>query len=81
MADDVVKGIDSTQIENHLADIYNYLASSSPNVLDKLNALNYFETIIQNSAVSNRLVNSAFMALLIKLAKNTKNMSLRVRVN
>ncbi len=80
LADDVIKGVDSPQVENHLAEIYNYTASNTPNVLDKLNALNYFETIIQNSGVANRLVNSAFMNLLVKLAKNAKNGSLKVSI-
>lgn len=76
--EEVIKGVDTPQIENHLAEIYNYTASNTPNVLDKLNALNYFETIIQNSGVANRLVNSAFMNLLVKITKNTKNGSLKV---
>ena len=47
---------------------------------EKLNALNYFETIIRNSNVSNRLVNSAFMNLLLKFLTQVKNIKIRIRV-
>jgi len=47
-------------------------------VIDKINVLNYFETVVQNSNVSNRLVNSAFMNLLVKLLKTSKNVNLKV---
>lgn len=75
---EIVAGIESHEIESHFADIYNYLskqnlmgialtliASESTNVNEKLNALSYFETIIKCSSVANRLVNSAFMNLLL----------------
>jgi len=48
---------------------------------EKLNALNYFETIIKNSHVSNRLVNSAFMNLLLKFLTQVKNIKIRIRVS
>lgn len=69
--EEVVEGIDTPQIENHLAEIYNFLAGPAQ-MNDKVHALNYFETIILNSAVANRLVNSAFMNLLLKLLKSVK---------
>ena len=42
-------------------------------VNDKLNVLVYFESIILNSNVANRLINSAFTGLIIKLMKNVKS--------
>ena len=75
--DEVCKDIDSPHIESHLAEIYNHLGSGSNSILDKMNILSYFETIIQNSTVANRLVNSPFMILLVKLCK-LKNPTLRV---
>ncbi len=75
--DEVCKDIDNPQIETHLAEIYNHLASSSNGATEKLNILSYFETIIQNAVVANRLVNSPFMNLLVKLCK-VKNPTLRV---
>jgi len=78
--DDVVAGIETPQVESHLADIYGYLGSNTNNVIDKINVLNYFETVVQNSNVSNRLVNSAFMNLLVKLLKTSKNVNLKAKV-
>ena len=54
------------------------IGSNTNNVIDKINVLNYFETVVQNSNVSNRLVNSAFMNLLVKLLKTSKNVNLKV---
>ena len=49
-------------------------------VNDKLNALNYYESIIVSSNVSNRLINSAFMALLVKMLKTGKVPGLKSRL-
>ena len=49
-------------------------------VQEKLNLLIYFETIILNSAVANRLINSAFMNLLMKLLRTVKSAHLRLRL-
>lgn len=64
--------IDSPQIESHLQEIYTVLASNVT-INEKLNALIYFESIIDNSNVSNRLINSAFVQLLVKLLKSVKS--------
>jgi len=49
-------------------------------VNDKLNTLSYFESIILNSNVANRLINSAFMSLLMKLLKTVKSAHLKLRL-
>lgn len=54
-----------------MSDIYKTLANNVT-VNEKLNALIYFESIIDNSNVSNRLINSAFVDLLVKLIKSQK---------
>ncbi len=91
---EILAGIESHEIESHFADIYNYLskrvvvvvlwviwlASESTNVSEKLNALNYFETIIKCSSVANRLVNSAFMNLLLQILTTIQVANLRIRV-
>lgn len=71
--------IDSPQIESHLQDIYSALASNVT-INEKLNALIYFESIIDNSNVSNRLINSAFVALLVKLLKSIKSPGVKQRL-
>lgn len=62
-SDEVIVKINTTQIESHLRDVYESIASS-PDTNEKINALKYFESIIVNSNVSNHLINSAFMVLL-----------------
>jgi len=52
--------IDSPLIESHLKEIYTVLAQNAT-INEKLNTLIYFESIIDNSNVSNRLINSAFV--------------------
>ena len=45
-----------------------------------MNALLYFEGIIVNSNVSNRLINSAFMNLLVRMLKTVKTPQIRIRL-
>ena len=71
--------IDSTQIESHLSDVYNSMANNTT-MNEKINALLYFESIIVNSNVSNRLINSAFMNLLVKMMKNIKSPLIKIRL-
>jgi serine/threonine-protein kinase ULK4 len=47
---------------------------------EKVNSLLYFESIIVNSNVSNRLINSAFMNLLVKMMKSVKSPMIKIRL-
>jgi serine/threonine-protein kinase ULK4 len=67
------------EVENHLHEVYCAMGASST-VNDKLNVLVYFESIILNSNVANRLINSAFMSMLMKLLKNVKSPHLKLRL-
>lgn len=78
-SDQVAAKIDSAQLEQHLHEVYNAMGASST-VNDKLNVLIYFESIILNSNVANRLINSAFMSILLKLLKNVKSPHLKMRL-
>lgn len=78
-SDQVSATIETPAIEGHLHEVYNAMASSGT-VNDKLNVLIYFESIILNSNVANRLINSAFMGLLMKLLKNVKSPHLKQRL-
>ena len=75
----VAQKIDSMQLETHLHEVYNAMGASST-VNEKLNVLIYFESIILNSNVANRLINSAFMSILMKLLKNVKHPHLKMRL-
>lgn len=78
-ADTVAQKIESQQLEQHLHEVYNAMGASST-VNDKLNVLIYFESIIMSSTVANRLINSAFMSILLKLLKNVKSPHLKMRL-
>lgn len=78
-SEQVAAKIESPNIESHLHEVYNAMAASGT-VNDKLNVLVYFESIILNSNVANRLINSAFMGLLLKLMKNVKSPHLKLRL-
>ena len=78
-AETVAQKIDSMQLETHLHEVYNAMGASST-VNEKLNVLIYFESIILNSNVANRLINSAFMSILMKLLKNVKHPHLKMRL-
>jgi len=75
----VVQKIDSTQIETHLSDVYNAMATNTT-MQEKINALLYFESIIVNSNVANRLINSAFMNLLTRMLKTIKSPMIKIRI-
>lgn len=79
-ADQVMQLIESPQIEGHLNELYGSIASQQTSMNEKINALLYFESIVVNSSVSNRLINSAFMTLLVKMLKSVKTPQIRERV-
>jgi len=54
--------------------------ANNTTVNEKMNALLYFESIIVNSNVSNRLINSAFMNLLVKMMKEIKSPLIKIRL-
>ena len=64
--------IDSKHIEIHLNELYNSISSMQSPINEKVNAILYFESIVVNSNVSNRLINSEFMSLLVKMLKTVK---------
>ncbi len=47
---------------------------------EKTNVLLYFESIILNSNVANRLINSAFMNLLVRMMKTIKSPLIKIRL-
>lgn len=78
--DDVNKNIESEVVEQHFENIYNALASPSVSLNEKLNIATYFEQIVQSSNCANRLLNSAFTPLLLKLLRNGKSGAFKLRV-
>jgi len=78
-AQEIVEKIESNAIEPHLSDVYSAMASNNT-LNEKVNAILYFESIIVNSTVANRLINSAFMNLLARMMKSIKSPMIRVRL-
>ena len=76
----MVQLIDSVQIEGHLNELFGSIGNTTSTLNEKVNALLYFESIVVNSNVSNRLINSVFMNLLVKMLKTVKTPQIRVRV-
>lgn len=69
--DELLKKIETPDIEPHLSLVYISLASNN-SLEEKINTLLYFESIILNSNVANRLINSAFLNLLVRMLKTMK---------
>lgn len=64
--EEVANNIDSPDIETFLTEIYQAIAANGT-TKDKINVLTYFESLITTSATANRLINSAFVILLLKM--------------
>ena len=76
-AEDFVANIETQKIDQHLSDIYSTLASSHT-LNETINVLLYFESLVQNTPVSNRLINTVFMHLLVRMLKNVQSPFLKV---
>jgi serine/threonine-protein kinase ULK4 len=62
-----------------LSEVYNSIANNTT-INEKICALQYFESIIINSNVSNNLINSVFMALLKRMLEQIKSPMIKIRV-
>ena len=78
-SEEVLANINTSEIESHLSDVYQSIASNTT-INEKINTLQYFESIIVNSNVSNSLINSVFMALLKKMLEQIKSSMIKIRV-
>ena len=63
------------QIESELKKIYDGLLGEN-----KVHVIGYFETLIQNSDISNFFVKSKFIPLFLKLIKTYKQPVLRAKI-
>jgi serine/threonine-protein kinase ULK4 len=75
--EEILSKSDSPELEEHFHVIFSALNSS---IIDKQNLLSYFESMILNSIVANKLINSAFVNVFIKILKNGKNPLIKARV-
>ena len=78
-SEDILANSETVSLEEHFNEIYAALTSSSTSA-DKTNLLNYFEGIIINAAVANKLINSVFIGVFVKLLKSGRSVSVKVRV-
>lgn len=76
-ADDVLSKCETSALGDHFHSIYTILSSQ---LQDKANILNYFETLILNSAVANKLINSEFVSLFVKMLRSSKSPNIKMRI-
>ena len=76
--EDIISTIKTNAIENHLSEVYSSIAGNSPQ--EKIHALAYFESIIVNSEIANRLINSAFVNLFVKVLKSARSTQIKHRL-
>lgn len=76
-AEEVLSKCETPALSEHFHSIYTIL--STP-VGDKANLLNYFETLILNSAVANKLINSEFVSLFVKMLRSSKSQNTKLRI-
>ncbi len=73
--DDFAQQVDSPRFEKHVADISKAIGGSSG-----ANVLIYFESLIQNTNVANKLINTMFLNYLAKMLGSLKSSTLKVRL-
>jgi len=66
-------------LEAFLTHIYRAIAGAAP-MKDKLNVLAYFETLCSDTKAANMLINSSLAVLFVRMLKNAKAPTLRVRL-
>ena len=78
-AEEFSNRIETPESEAVLSEVYNgIIANTSLNEIT--NTLAYFESIITNSNVANRLINSAFLILFAHMLKNMKSHMIKIKV-
>lgn len=75
----LLNNIEAPDTEGFLTKIYQAI-SANGNTKDKINILTYFESLITNSGTANRLINSAFVGLLLKMLNQVKSPTLKMRL-
>ncbi|OMJ73613.1 hypothetical protein SteCoe_27657 [Stentor coeruleus] len=75
--EEVFSNSETPQLEEHFHCIFSGI--NTP-LVDKHNLLAYFESLIVNSSVANKLINSAFVNIFIKMLKTGKNAMIKARV-
>lgn len=74
------KKIETTEIQGFMSEIYSAIVSNT-NLTEKVHALSYFETLINNSNVANTLINSAFLTLFVHImGKSNKSHMIKMRI-
>lgn len=70
---------EQAQLEVFLEHVYRAIASAAP-LKDKVNVLSYFETLCVETNAANTLVNSSLTVLFVRMLKNARALSLRIRL-
>eukprot|EP00873_Tetraselmis_striata_P032905 jgi/Tetstr1/453169/TSEL_040186.t1 len=68
-----------TELETFLTHIYRAVAGAAP-LKDKVNVLAYFETLCTDTTAANVLINSSLTILFVRMLRNARAPTLRVRL-
>jgi hypothetical protein len=69
--------MEKEDLEEYLVKVYKIVVAST-STKDRLNMMNYFVNIIQNSSNANLIIESLFMDLFVKLLKTVKSKPFKV---
>jgi serine/threonine-protein kinase ULK4 len=69
--EDITDQVNSPELESHLSEVYTILNSSSP-VGTKISYLLYLESLIIDFPIANKLINSGFVELFLKISKSSE---------
>ncbi|KAG2493011.1 hypothetical protein HYH03_008674 [Edaphochlamys debaryana] len=72
-------GANQADLEAFLTHIYRAIASAAP-LKDKVNVLSYFETLCVDTNAANVLINSSLTILFIRMLRNARAPTLRIRL-
>jgi serine/threonine-protein kinase ULK4 len=70
---------DTPELESHLSELYTHI-SNNTTIIEKMNLLVYFEMLLIDSQIANKLINSAFVELFVRILKITKSHQIKVRI-
>ncbi|GLC54130.1 hypothetical protein PLESTB_000827100 [Pleodorina starrii] len=74
-----MQSADQVELEAFLTHIYRAIASAAP-LKDKVNVLSYFETLCGDTNAANVLINSSLTILFIRMLRNARAPTLRIRL-
>lgn len=76
--EELLNCMNTSRFEGHINEVFNQIGKSSSSA-DKINVLSYFESLLVNSGLANRFINSAFTGLFLKIIRSVKSSPIKIR--